>query len=407
MSDLLNRVKYIEDSLYLKEIFNTPKQILGETCKIKEGYNTALFNYVYKEDGFLTVRQTLNSFLNIKKKISFVRIQDNTIPRSEDEYSVQRDETGMCRGMLFFKGLNNVEIEYDYTAIGKNYVSASNIYTSFTNKDNVLETLEDLIRSAREAIDICITIGDANILVTQLKQYIQDITRIINELIPHVAEGSELVPLLKDLILKSEIQEDELQSAIESARDIENLINSTGNPTFTIPTSGWKLSEDDHLYHYTLNHNLVSNVIVPSFTVMTDKGWQGCHLIWFKVDKNNIELLSEDNREYSVDISTRTYSGIDSFVKSITTDDIKEGNKNLYIKTETISLNPEELDLEDGLYVKSIKHNLSSSNIICTVRNLDGEELTCASKVVDKSNVKIYVYNQANMVVKISRIGVF
>lgn len=407
---LESAVHYIEDTIFVTDLYRDSygnpidKRIWNESKPVSE-YQTVLFSHLYTERGIagLSVREKLSALSMINRATTFKRIPDNMIPANTNEYSVQVNGD-RAMGILFHESAIGKNIEMDYYASGRVVIGGDNIVLSYTNKGIQL-TLEELYRQCKEALDGVIGINDARVFIAQLEAYMKEISKILDDLMLMIPEVREIKEMLDLLIPQAKIVMEELKEAVENVRDLANMIANTGNKPVTIMSTDWEM-RDDGKYHVRIQHDLATKTLGVDVTTPTERGWEGVGLGYFLPDNNNIEFISSDNNRYEVSLNARTSSGSMPDPVQLTSDDIREGIENLYLRSETKDIPESTLVAENGLYVTTISHTIGVTSIDGTIRNPQGVELSGSIEVLDNTRVKVYVCDAERLVVKLFKVGV-
>lgn len=178
------------------------------------------------------------------------QIQLEYIPNKDLDISVYNEskeeitefELGDVGVITFSNDLSKAIVYVDYTAIGKWMISSEKVYINYTNRDEVLETLEDLIEQQYEIIEQIKVIGDVQTIITKMQGNIDNLRELYdivlnNETILEnikvrieecIAEKDRMVNALNDVISTANTSKQALEQATNTANTTkEDIVNTT------------------------------------------------------------------------------------------------------------------------------------------------------------------------------------
>lgn len=190
--------------------------------------------------------------INEKQHVSINnQIQLEYIPNLDLNISVYKEngdeiadfELGDAGVITFNSDLTRKTVYVNYTAIGEWMISAEKIYINYTNKNEVLETLEDLIDEQYKIIEQIKVIGDVQTIITQMQANIDNLRELYdivlnNETILEnikvrieecIAEKDRMVNALNDVISTANTTKQALEQATNTANTTKDDIVNTTN----------------------------------------------------------------------------------------------------------------------------------------------------------------------------------
>ena len=152
-------------------------------------------------------------------------------------------ELGDAGVITFNSDLARKIVYVDYTAIGEWMISAEKIYINYTNKNEVLETLEDLIDEQYKIIEQIKVIGDVQTIITQMQANIDNLVELyhivlnnetilqnIKERIEEcIAEKDRMVAAVNAAISSANTTKQALEQATTTANTTKNTLVNTTN----------------------------------------------------------------------------------------------------------------------------------------------------------------------------------
>ena len=179
------------------------------------------------------------------------QIQLEYIPNLDLNISVRKGngdeitdfELGDAGVITFNSDLARKIVYVDYTAIGEWMISAEKIYINYTNKNEVLETLEDLIDEQSKIIEQIKVIGDVQTIITQMQANIDNLVELyhivlnnetilqnIKERIEEcIAEKDRMVAAVNAAISSANTTKQALEQATTTANTTKNTLVNTTN----------------------------------------------------------------------------------------------------------------------------------------------------------------------------------
>lgn len=179
------------------------------------------------------------------------QIQLEYIPNKDLDISVYNEskeeitefELGDVGVITFSNDLSKAIVYVDYTAIGKWMISSEKVYINYTNRDEVLETLEDLILQQYEIIEQVKVVGDVQTIITKMQGNIDNLRELYdivlnNETILEnikvrieecIAEKDRMVNALNDVISTANTTKQALEQATSTANTTKDDIVNTTN----------------------------------------------------------------------------------------------------------------------------------------------------------------------------------
>ena len=179
------------------------------------------------------------------------QIQLEYIPNKDLDISVYNEskeeitefELGDVGVITFSNDLSKAIVYVDYTAIGKWMISSEKVYINYTNRDEVLETLEDLILQQYEIIEQVKVVGDVQTIITKMQGNIDNLRELYdivlnNETILEnikvrieecIAEKDRMVNALNDVISTANTTKQALEQATNTANTTKDDIVNTTN----------------------------------------------------------------------------------------------------------------------------------------------------------------------------------
>ena len=137
------KIKYFDEEL---EVYDERRVVNKNTYSITLNYVPSPTRPLTVENGKTTLTET------------------NGTPNA-NQYVLDR-ENGL---LLFNQAMKGKVMTINYSAIGLWCISADKVYTNVDNKGKIVETLEDLMKENRQAIESIKTVGDASTVITQLQ----------------------------------------------------------------------------------------------------------------------------------------------------------------------------------------------------------------------------------------------
>lgn len=193
------KIKYFDEEL---EVYDERRVVNKNTYSIT-------LNYVPSPTRPLTVE-------NGKTMLT----ETNGTPNA-NQYVLDR-ENGL---LLFNQAMKGKVMTINYSAIGLWCISADKVYTNVDNKGKIVETLEDLMKENRQAIESIKTVGDASTVITQLQANIDSVTGLVG----NIAEGSSVNEELAKSITSGKGTNTTLTNTISSANNKINEMNTWVN----------------------------------------------------------------------------------------------------------------------------------------------------------------------------------
>lgn len=193
------KIKYFDEEL---EVYDERRVVNKNTYSIT-------LNYVPSPTRPLTVE-------NGKTMLTETNGTPNT-----NQYVLDR-ENGL---LLFNQAMKGKVMTINYSAIGLWCISADKVYTNVDNKGKIVETLEDLMKENRQAIESIKTVGDASTVITQLQANIDSVTGLVG----NIAEGSSVNEELTKSITSGKGTNTTLTNTISSANNKINEMNAWVN----------------------------------------------------------------------------------------------------------------------------------------------------------------------------------
>lgn len=152
-------------------------------------------------------------------------------------------ELGDVGVITFNSDLTRKIVYVDYTAAGEWMVSAGKVYINYTNKNEVLETLEDLIDEQYKIIEQIKVIGDVQTIITQMQANIDNLVELyhivlnnetilqnIKERIEEcIAEKDRMVAAVNAAISSANTTKQALEQATTTANTTKNTLVNTTN----------------------------------------------------------------------------------------------------------------------------------------------------------------------------------
>ena len=197
-----------------------------------------------------------------------------------------------ARGRVFFhSSLKGSAIRYRYGDKGQDLLSATRIFTRLDDKGNVVELLSDLINQTREYIAILGTFEQATVYIAKLQEVIK------------TANSTKT----------------NLEQAVSNAQDDINAIKATGNLEVLVQATELTLSGD--VYVKTITHNLNSESV--HVTVKNTSTKEVCMVGWKIIDRNTIQIRSDEKVSLSVVISASFYKATITLSDNVTEEVVK------------------------------------------------------------------------------------
>lgn len=193
------KIKYFDEEL---EVYDERRVVNKNTYSIT-------LNYVPSPTRPLTVE-------NGKTMLT----ETTSIPNA-NQYVLDR-ENGL---LLFNQAMKGKVMTINYSAIGLWCISADKVYTNVDNKGEIIETLEDLMRENRQAIESIKIVGDASTVITQLQANIDSVTGLVG----NIAEGSSVNEELTKNITSGKGTNTTLTNTISNANNKINEMNTWVN----------------------------------------------------------------------------------------------------------------------------------------------------------------------------------
>lgn len=233
------KIKYFDEEL---EVYDERRIVNKNTYSITLNYVPSPTRPLTVENGKTTLTET------------------NGTPNA-NQYVLDR-ENGL---LLFNQAMKGKVVTINYSAIGLWCISADKVYTNVDNKGKIVETLEDLMKENRQAIESIKTVGDASTVITQLQANIDSVTGLVG----NIAEGSSVNEELTKSITSGKGTNITLTNTISSANnkinemntwvnqhgDIVNLDNRVDAVETEIPKINEQLkSNTQQLQEHLLNH---------------------------------------------------------------------------------------------------------------------------------------------------------
>lgn len=158
----------------------------------------------------------------------------------------------------------NQKIKVKYMGKGISFIGANRIYTQRDKNGAVTETLDYIIEKGWEAIEALEVIGDATIVVKELKEAI--------------VEGNKILQNLDEVVQK---------------------IDAIGKDFITITPTMWSSTADsDGFYSYVWNHGYnTENIILECYIVNTDGSESSALTPYDILDNNKIKIYNDDKTQ--------------------------------------------------------------------------------------------------------------
>ena len=179
------------------------------------------------------------------------QIQLEYIPNLDLNISVRKGngdeitdfELGDAGVITFNSDLARKIVYVDYTAAGEWMISAGKVYINYTNKNEVLETLEDLITEQYKIIEQIKVIGNVQTIITQMQANIDNLVELyhivlnnetilqnIKERIEEcIAEKDRMVAAVNAAISSANTTKQALEQATTTANTTKNTLVNTTN----------------------------------------------------------------------------------------------------------------------------------------------------------------------------------
>ena len=193
------KIKYFDEEL---EVYDERRIVNKNTYSITLNYVPSPTRPLTVENGKTTLTET------------------NGTPNA-NQYVLDR-ENGL---LLFNQAMKGKVMTINYSAIGLWCISADKVYTNVDNKGKIVETLEDLMKENRQAIESIKTVGDASTVITQLQANIDSVAGLAG----NIAEGSSVNEELTQNIESGEGVNATLTNTISSANNKINEMNTWVN----------------------------------------------------------------------------------------------------------------------------------------------------------------------------------
>lgn len=193
------KIKYFDEEL---EVYDERRIVNKNTYSITLNYVPSPTRPLTVENGKTTLTET------------------NGTPNA-NQYVLDR-ENGL---LLFNQAMKGKVVTINYSAIGLWCISADKVYTNVDNKGKIVETLEDLMKENRQAIESIKTVGDASTVITQLQANIDSVTGLVG----NIAEGSSVNEELTKSITSGKGTNITLTNTISSANNKINEMNTWVN----------------------------------------------------------------------------------------------------------------------------------------------------------------------------------
>lgn len=193
------KIKYFDDEL---EVYDERRVVNKNTYSITLNYVPSPTRPFTVENGKTILTETQSS-------------------PNANQYVLDR-ENGL---LLFNPAMKGKMMTMNYSAIGMWCISADKIFTNVDNKGKIVETLEDLMRENRQAIESIKAVGDASAVITQLQADIDSVTGLVG----NIAEGSSVNEELTQNIESGEGVNATLINTISSANNKINEMNTWVN----------------------------------------------------------------------------------------------------------------------------------------------------------------------------------
>lgn len=193
------KIKYFDEEL---EVYDERRVVNKNTYSITLNYVPSPTRPLTVENGKTTLTET------------------NGTPNA-NQYVLDR-ENGL---LLFNQAMKGKVVTINYSAIGLWCISADKVYTNVDNKGKIVETLEDLMKENRQAIESIKTVGDASTVITQLQANIDSVTGLVG----NIAEGSSVNEELTKSITSGKGTNITLTNTISSANNKINEMNTWVN----------------------------------------------------------------------------------------------------------------------------------------------------------------------------------
>ncbi len=257
-------------------------------------------------------------------------------------------------------------VEYKYDDMGVTVISANKIFTKQDNHGNVVELLEDIIESGRDAIDVMITIGGVAVIMKRLEDDIE--------------EGYEVC--------------EEIQANIQQAKD--EVLNVRGNKEVIIRASDWVANID--VYEKEITHDLNSENL--HITAKSSDTKEGVTIGYKILSKSKVLLKSDEAINMSVILSASYYHATQTVSDNIAEEVIKarKGETGLDVKItkideNLINTNNKMLELDDEVskLEESVEEDFTAyrQEVNNKINGLKDEVKTNIERLKDETYYKI------------------
>ena len=197
------------------------------------------------------------------------QIQLEYIPNLDLNISVYKEngdeiadfELGDAGVITFNSDLTRKTVYVNYTAIGEWMISAEKVYINYTNKNEVLETLEDLIDEQYKIIEQIKVIGDVQTIITQMQGNIDN----LRELYDIVLNNETILENIKVRIDECIAEKDRMVAAVNAAISSAN----TSKQALEQATNTANTTKDDIVNTTNTCKSEINNLVSGKKTEMT------------------------------------------------------------------------------------------------------------------------------------------
>lgn len=137
--------------------------------------------------------------------------------------------------------LTNKNVLATYTAIGEWSISASKVYTNYDNRNDILETLEDLINKQNAIIEQIKVIGDVATIITAMQNNIDNLRELYDIVLNNeaildnikttieqcVADSNAIILATNTAIANATVSKNNLDASISTANTTKTTLENT------------------------------------------------------------------------------------------------------------------------------------------------------------------------------------
>ena len=197
------KIKYFDEEL---EVYDERRVVNKNTYSITLNYVPSPTRPLTVENGKTTLTET------------------NGTPNA-NQYVLDR-ENGL---LLFNQAMKGKVMTINYSAIGLWCISADKVYTNVDNKGKIVETLEDLMKENRQAIESIKTVGDASTVITQLQANIDSVAGLADNIVEGASVNEELTQNIESSEGVNAILTNTILSANNKINEMNTWVNQHGN----------------------------------------------------------------------------------------------------------------------------------------------------------------------------------